>query len=524
MRWSSEAVLRARPDWIVRAQDGLAEDVLVEVEQALRAPTEPRAHAAALYVQALCLMMLGETTIAVMVIRELIAFCRDSGQNAGAVKARALLVELLRREGQLEQAVEQLAHAAAGAAALDDLLDEDVQGALGALLVAHRTIGVSEGASEIQRRLASVEQYLPRHHQVSRLSNLAFEYAERGVRAAHRSPFSAGREELEEAVAAISRAAEIDTGTTFRVLELERQVLAALPEAMLGDPSLALAHLTDTPELRDALERGPEAASAQVFWAVGVVRSLVRLGRAAEGAAIGGRALATVHNHVLDAERQVLAYEVMIAEHPSSSSPGSGTVEYLNLAGTREQETATLLDALFRARVDLLRGADERRVLARAARLDSLTNLVNRRGGADAISEVAALPVGEPVALMLIDLDGFKEVNDSQGHQAGDVVLQEVSEALRTAARLEDVVARWGGDEFVVVATLEERRALALAQRLLETIRNRPSSSPASRARISASIGVAVRTAPIDEQEWLRRADEAMYTAKRAGGNSAVVG
>ncbi len=98
------------------------------------------------------------------------------------------------------------------------------------------------------------------------------------------------------------------------------------------------------------------------------------------------------------------------------------------------------------------------------------------------------------------------------------MVLQEVSDALRTAARLEDVVARWGGDEFVVVAALDERRALALAQRLLETIRNRPSSSPASRARISASIGVAVRTAPIDEQEWLRRADEAMYTAKRQAG------
>jgi diguanylate cyclase (GGDEF)-like protein len=521
MRWSSEAVLRARPDWVVRAQDGLAADVLVEVEQALRAPTGPRAHAAALYVQALCLMMLGETTIAVMVTRELTAFCRDTGQNAGAVQARALLVELLRREGQLEQAVEQLAHAAAGADALDDLLDEDVQGALGALLVAHRTIGVSEGAPEVQRRLASVEEHLPRHQQVARLSNLAFEYAERGVRAAHRPPFTAGREELDEAVTAISRASQIDAGTTFRVLELEKQVLAALPDAMFGDPQRALIHLSQTPDLLDALEHGPEAASAQVFWAVGVIRSLVRLGRTAEGAALGGHALAAVHSHVLDSERQVLAYEVMLAEHPQSGVPGSGTLEYLNLAGTREQQTATLLDALFRARVDLLRGADERRVLARAARLDPLTNLVNRRGGADAISEVAALPVGEPVALMLIDLDGFKEVNDSQGHQAGDVVLQEVSAALRTAARLEDVVARWGGDEFVVVATLEERRALALAQRLLETIRNRSSSA---RAQISASIGVAVRTAPIDEQEWLRRADEAMYMAKRAGGDSAVVG
>nr|WP_269810375.1 GGDEF domain-containing protein [Kineosporia rhizophila] len=211
----------------------------------------------------------------------------------------------------------------------------------------------------------------------------------------------------------------------------------------------------------------------------------------------------------------------MLAEQAPVFAPGSGTVEYLRLAARREDETSGLLNALFRARVDLLRGADERRVLARAARLDPLTNLVNRRGGADAISEAASLPAGEPVALLLIDLDGFKEVNDTKGHLAGDVVLQEVSAALRTAARLEDVVARWGGDEFVVVAALEERKARALAVRLLETVRTCPQSAS---AEVSASIGIAVRTAPIDEQEWLSRADEAMYAAKRAGGDSAEVG
>ncbi len=179
-----------------------------------------------------------------------------------------------------------------------------------------------------------------------------------------------------------------------------------------------------------------------------------------------------------------------------------------------------MLNALFRARVDLLRGADERRVLARAARLDPLTNLVNRRGGADAISEAASLPAGEPVALLLIDLDGFKEVNDTKGHLAGTWCCRR-SRPLAHAARLEDVVARWGGDEFVVVAALEERKARALAVRLLETVRTCPQSAS---AEVSASIGIAVRTAPIDEQEWLSRADEAMYAAKRAGGDSAEVG
>jgi len=519
-RWSSDAVLQAHPDWVVRAQDGYAADVLAEVEQALRVSPAPRARAAALYVQALCLMQLGETPIALMVARETVAFCREQALTAGSVRARALLVELLRREGQLEQAVEQLAHAVAGAAALTNLLDQDAQSALGALVLAHRLIGVSEGAAQLQRRLASVAEHLPRHQQVARLRNLAFESAEHGVRSAQRSPSGLDRQHLDEAVATIERAARIDAGATFRVVGLEKEVLGVLPEALFGDPAAALVRLREAPGARQILDRGPEAADAQVFWAICAVRALTRLGRTDEAVGLGGRALAVVHGHAPDSERQVLAHEVMRAEQGARTN-AAGTIEYLALVARREQETATLLDALFRARVDLLRGADERRVLARAARLDPLTNLVNRRGGADAVAEAAALPAGEQVALLLIDLDGFKEINDSRGHQAGDVKLQEVSAALRTAARVEDVVARWGGDEFVVVAMLEESRALALAERLLETIRtcHRPAG-----AVVSASIGVAARTDPVDEQDWLRRADEAMYAAKRAGGNAAVLG
>ncbi len=126
------------------------------------------------------------------------------------------------------------------------------------------------------------------------------------------------------------------------------------------------------------------------------------------------------------------------------------------------------------------------------------------------------------MALLLIDLDGFKDVNDSRGHLAGDVVLQRVSVALRTAARLEDVVARWGGDEFVVVAALDQDRALALAHRLCSTIRE--SAAEGDTALVTGSVGVAVREAPLDEETWLRRADEAMYAAKRSGGDAVVLG
>jgi diguanylate cyclase (GGDEF)-like protein len=203
----------------------------------------------------------------------------------------------------------------------------------------------------------------------------------------------------------------------------------------------------------------------------------------------------------------------MRAEHPGAEFAGSGTAEFVELAQRRLVSDGALVSALFRTRLDLLRGADERRSLMRAASLDPLTGLVDRRGAVAAIENAARRPPGNQVALLLIDLDGFKDVNDTRGHLAGDGVLQEVSAALRTAARSDDVVARWGGDEFVVVAELGPIRASALADRLRDKIRE-------SDTGVTASVGVAVRETPIDETAWLSRADSAMYTAKRLGGDA----
>src|SRR5689334_23732726 len=100
-------------DWVVRAQDGEASQVLAEIDLAIRTGLEPRTYARALYAQALCLMMLNDGSTAVRVARELSTLCRDLKLPAAGLQARALLVDLLRREGQLEQAVEQLAHAVA---------------------------------------------------------------------------------------------------------------------------------------------------------------------------------------------------------------------------------------------------------------------------------------------------------------------------------------------------------------------------------------------------------------------------
>jgi diguanylate cyclase (GGDEF)-like protein len=509
----------ASSTWVVRAQDGEAEQVLAEIDVAIREGLDPHTHAQALYARALCELVLGDVSRAVGVARELSVYCREHGFQAAGLRARALLVDLLRRDGQLEQAVEQLAHAVALEPALRDLTDPDVQAALGALAVALRLSGAVDEASRVEQRLTAVEQRLPRHQRVSRWSNLAFEHLAQAMAPVRQPPFEVDADLVDRAVIEIKNACSLASWGTYHVVMIEAQVLAALPAALSGDAEVGVAQLNDC---RDVLDRGPEATSAQLFWGVGMVRGLVRLGRFPEAIQTGTDVLSLVRDHGTKGDRAILAYEVMRAEHPQVEREGTGTAEYLALAEDRVGTDFALVSALFRARVDLLRGADERRVLARAASLDLLTGLVNRRGAASAIAEAAALPEDESVALLLIDLDGFKDVNDSSGHLAGDVVLQRISAALRTAARLEDVVARWGGDEFVVVAVLDEDRALALAHRLRDTIRH--SAESAASTPVTGSIGIAVRDAPLDEQTWLRRADEAMYAAKRSGGDASVVG
>jgi diguanylate cyclase (GGDEF)-like protein len=504
-----------RDSWVVRAQDGEAAQVLAEIESELRGGLDPRARPGALYAQALCLLVLGRVRAAIPVAWELTALCREQAAPAAGLQARALLVDLLRRDGQLDESVDQLAQATALEPALRDLSDPGVQTALGALAVALRLFGVADEANRIEQRLAAVESSLPIPQRVARWSNLAFEHAALAFAAARRPPYRIDEGLLDQAVAEIERARRLSGG--YEVVSVEARVLSALPSAVIGDARVGLTRLA---ECDDVLGRGAEAVSAQAFWAAGTVRCLVRLGRVSEAAMFGARVLARVTAG--RAERQVLAYEVMRAENPAVESPGSGASTYLTLTEEQSGADLTLLSALFRARVALMQGADERQLLARAAQLDSLTGLVNRRGAASALAEAAARPAPEPVALLLIDLDGFKEVNDNAGHLAGDVVLQRVATALRTAARLDDIVARWGGDEFVVVAVLDAERALALADRLRDTIRDsvgKPAAYP-----VTASVGVAVRSAPVDDETWLRRADEAMYAAKRAGGDATMLG
>jgi diguanylate cyclase (GGDEF)-like protein/PAS domain S-box-containing protein len=151
---------------------------------------------------------------------------------------------------------------------------------------------------------------------------------------------------------------------------------------------------------------------------------------------------------------------------------------------------------------------------------DPLTGMPNRTFLRERLEEAvrAAEREMKPCAVLLMDLNGFKSVNDSLGHQAGDDVLQQVGERMRSVLRKADTVSRYGGDEFAVVpwGASDVPRAVLIAEKLLRAI-DRPFLIDDQPIKISISVGIAVYPQHADSAEALmRRADVAMYAAKRA--------
>ncbi len=179
--------------------------------------------------------------------------------------------------------------------------------------------------------------------------------------------------------------------------------------------------------------------------------------------------------------------------------------------------------------VRLLREVDAARRIAQAsASVDPLTGLMNRRR----MTQIGAAEL-EPsrrqsteCAVALMDVDDFKRINDEFGHGAGDGVLQGVARALCEAADGVDHVARWGGEEFVVLmpgASLED--ALAQAERLRTAVERLAIAAGRGRpVRCTVSIGLATAGQLESFEELVNRADRAMYRAKAAGKNRVAVG
>jgi diguanylate cyclase (GGDEF)-like protein len=175
-------------------------------------------------------------------------------------------------------------------------------------------------------------------------------------------------------------------------------------------------------------------------------------------------------------------------------------------------------------RVKVLRDELQRRneELDKLSRIDSLTGLANRRHLVSECSRMfsAARRRDEPVGACLADLDRFKAVNDTWGHLAGDAVLKEAAARIQSAVRAEDLVGRWGGEEFLVLLVAGSiATALIVGERVRTALAAEPIVLPDGTAiTVTASVGCASATDGGPEQ-LISRADQALYDAKHAGRN-----
>jgi len=160
--------------------------------------------------------------------------------------------------------------------------------------------------------------------------------------------------------------------------------------------------------------------------------------------------------------------------------------------------------------------------LAQLVTQDVLTNVLNARAFADRLGQELERNrrYPRPLTLIYLDLDNFKVINDTHGHQTGDAVLRLVADAMRTSVRTADVVGRLGGDEFaVLMPETDAQLADGAAKRLAASLRTVFKGTPS----VTASIGVVSCTATdASTDDLLRRADQAMYDAKKSGKDRVV--
>jgi len=179
--------------------------------------------------------------------------------------------------------------------------------------------------------------------------------------------------------------------------------------------------------------------------------------------------------------------------------------------------------SLQRARVSALRARIEHATLSRQHRMlalqalqDPLTGLPNRRALEQQLDALVTAHPDEPMAIAMIDLDGFKQINDSHSHAVGDAVLVAIAATLRRLLRATDLIGRYGGDEFVV---LLPSASLPTAAAVLDRAVSQVSALPHDQAQgVTVSVGVTTVGQTDTAQSALARADEAMYAAKRLGG------
>jgi two-component system cell cycle response regulator len=201
----------------------------------------------------------------------------------------------------------------------------------------------------------------------------------------------------------------------------------------------------------------------------------------------------------------------------------SGAQDYLK----KPFETAELIARVGAAvRTKLLQDKlrDQSAEFERVSRTDALTGLYNRRHLEERLREAdsAAVRHSRQLSVVMVDIDHFKRVNDTEGHQGGDDVLREFTRRLQAEVRGEDVAGRWGGEEFLVILPETDiEGAMTLAERIRASVANEAFAHGEHRFVVTMSAGCASGL-PGDIDELVRRADTALYRAKAEGRNGVL--
>ncbi|MGY0612587.1 diguanylate cyclase domain-containing protein [Luteimonas sp. A501] len=361
------------------------------------------------------------------------------------------------------------------------------------------------GLLETARDLASRDRHLDRlrGRVIGTLGRIALE----------RGDLALARTQLEDAIG-MQRAMDDMPGLATSLRQLGE--LALLESA----PAQALVHARESAEL---VERGRMAEQIQPSFEL-MSRIHSALGNATESRAWSERA----RQHRAEAERErdpaIAASLEARAPRPDESVEQLGNLTRARVIGTLAllALAATLLVGGWM----LLHARRRQRQLARSSTTDALTGLANRRA---ATRELDALPAaagdGLRAALLLLDIDHFKAVNDEHGHEAGDQVLVALGDCLRAACDGNDIVARWGGEEFLVLRPqTSQAAAYALAEHLRAAVERL--AIPLSGGQ-STSVTVSLGLAPCpyfpghaDWKSAIRMADRALYAAKHSGRNA----
>ncbi len=307
----------------------------------------------------------------------------------------------------------------------------------------------------------------------------------------------------------------------------------AFCRALLGEPELRrvpvilLTGLTSPDDILRGLECGASGFISKpcedAFLVDTVRRAIASQKLRAEGGLPGSQGISYCGKaYTVDADPR-LVLELLLSTYANAVRQNAELVrirEALRDSNTelerRVRERTAALEAEIAVRVQ----AEER--LLQMATHDSNTGLANRTRCMDQLADAIAQATryGHLGAVLFLDLDGFKLVNDRHGHAVGDLLLREVGRRLVGAVRCTDTVARVGGDEFVVVLGRVEAvaQATATAERILEQLRT-PMEIGGPTCTVGASVGISIFPSDgITPDQLMRRADMAMYAVKQSGG------